>query len=259
MSASRSLDESIRGLGVIIPANNEERLLRAALDSLERSLTDITDEVLDAHVAVIVDSCRDASESIARAWKRHTDRRRRFSVAVVVVDVGNVGRARAVGCDEILKHFHAHDLARVWLATTDADSRVPPQWLRAQLRHHQLGADAWAGRVEVTDWPRHRRNGADAWQRAYDAESHPIHGASLGVSAKSYVGVNGFQPLQTGEDRALFDALLADGADIHYDASAPVATSARRHARAPDGFATALTRFDVAAHVIINERHVGLT
>jgi cellulose synthase/poly-beta-1,6-N-acetylglucosamine synthase-like glycosyltransferase len=253
------MEEAVRAVGVIIPASNEERLLGAALDAVEGSLHDVCANGLRAHVAVVLDSCRDNSEAVARAWQRRVDQRRTFCTTLMIVDVGNVGRARALGCDVILEQFRADDLAHVWLATTDADSRVPTHWLRTQLRQHQRGADAWAGRVAVTEWPRHRRGSADAWQRAYDAEARPIHGASLGVSAKAYVDAGGFPSLRTGEDRALCNALLVNGAKVHYDASAAVVTSARRHARAPDGFAAALTRFDVPTLAKVNELHVGLT
>jgi hypothetical protein len=246
----RPVEDSVRGVGVVIPACNEERLLRRSLVALERSLLTVTNPDLRAHVVVVLDSCADASAFIARKWKEQIDRVSDFDVSLIDFAGENVGRARALGCDVLLNTVAANDLARFWIATTDADSHVPAHWLRTQLRERDLGADAWAGRVAVTDWPHHRLASAAAWQRAYDAEVHPIHGANLGVIAEQYVEVGGFPPLRTGEDRALCAALIAHGARIRYDTSAPVITSARRHARAPEGFATALTRFDVRGHQI---------
>jgi cellulose synthase/poly-beta-1,6-N-acetylglucosamine synthase-like glycosyltransferase len=241
------VDRGIRRVGVVIPVCNEELLLRRSLVALERSLLDVTNHGFRARVVVVLDSCRDASADIAREWKERAHRSSAFDVTLIDFEGENVGRARALGCDVFLDDVTAEDLAEIWIATTDADSRVPAHWLRTQLREHNLGADAWAGRVAVTDWPRHRLAGAAAWQRAYDAEARPIHGASLGVVAAKYVEVGGFPSLRTGEDRALCAALIAHGAHVHYDSSAPVVTSARRHARAPEGFASALTRFDVSA------------
>jgi hypothetical protein len=238
-------DQPVRAVGVVIPANNEERLLRKALGALERSLHGIAQRVARAHVVVVLDSCHDDSGSIARTWREHMQGTPTVDVTVIDFDGENVGRARALGCDVLLERVDAPNRAQLWIATTDADSQVPQHWLGAQLHNRDLGADAWAGRVVVTEWPRHRLAGAAAWQRAYDAEAQPIHGASLGFIADMYVEVGGFAPLRTGEDRALCTALLARGAHIHYDASALVITSARRHARAPEGFASALTRFDV--------------
>ena len=44
----------------------------------------------------------------------------------------NVGAARAVGMAGLLRRTAATDPAAVWLATTDADTVVPPGWLRRQ-------------------------------------------------------------------------------------------------------------------------------
>jgi cellulose synthase/poly-beta-1,6-N-acetylglucosamine synthase-like glycosyltransferase len=249
----RVLRPSIDDVGVIIPATNEERLLQRSLAAVERSLDDI-EPAIRVHVVIVLDACGDDSGDIARTWKNHVGRSS-CDVTVIDFDGENVGRARAIGCDMFLDGVAGTDLARTWIATTDADSRVPIHWLRTQLREHDLGADAWAGRVAVTDWPRHRLAGAAAWQRAYDAEVHPIHGASLGVVAEHYVAVGGFPPLRSGEDRALCAALIENGAHVHYDSSALVVTSARRHARAPDGFAAALTQFDVPGHEV-NDREI---
>jgi glycosyltransferase involved in cell wall biosynthesis len=232
-------------IGVVIPVRNEERLLRSALEALERSVEYVERSGAGVHVVVVLDSCSDASSGIARAWQERVRRRSAFGVTVVDFDGENVGRARALGCDVLLDVFRDIDLARVWLATTDADSRVPLHWLREQVAKHDRGVDVWAGRVAVTEWPRHRLAVAAKWQRDYDAEDRPIHGASLGVNAHMYLAAGGFPPLRTSEDRGLHDALLARGANIHYDSSTRVITSARRDARAPGGFAAALTRVEL--------------
>ena len=242
------LDRSVRTVGVIVPANNEEHFLQRSLAALERALRVVAHEERRAHVVIVLDSCRDASADIADTWREQISEASAIDVTLVDFDGENVGAARALGCDVLLDLASMNDLAEVWIATTDADSRVPTNWLRAQLDAFERGADAWAGRVAVTEWPSHRMASAAAWQHAYDAEVHPIHGASLGVIAVKYVDVGGFPPLQTGEDRGLCAALLAHGARIHYDSSVLVVTSARRHARAPEGFAAALTRFDVPVH-----------
>jgi hypothetical protein len=255
----RPKEDRIRAVGVVIPVNNEEHLLGKALNAVERSLLEVAERGLHAHVVVVLDSCGDDSGSIARAWEEDVRATAAFNVTIVEFEGESVGRARALGCDVLLALFAAIDPAEVWIATTDADSRVPSHWLCTQLAAHERGADAWAGRVSVTEWPHHRRASAAAWQRAYDAEVGPIHGASLGVVAEKYVDVGGFQSVRTGEDRALCASLLSHGAHIHYDASALVVTSARRHARAPDGFASALTRYDVreytASHDEVYSRH----
>ena len=55
-------------------------------------------------------------------------------------------------------------------ATTDADSRVPSDWLVRQLAHAERGADAVAGIVEIDDW----REQPEAVRRRF-AEHYAIH------------------------------------------------------------------------------------
>lgn len=234
-----------RAVGVVIPANNEERYLHASFMALEESLRQPSVRGLRRHVVVVLDSCEDRSRSIAEHWRKRAVTTAACEVTIVDCDELNVGRARALGCDVLLGHFHTYELDGVWLATSDADSRVPAHWLSVQVNAHDHGADAWAGRIAITEWPRHRVPIAARWQRAYDAESRPVHGASFGVNAQVYLDVGGFPPLRTSEDRGLHGALVARGANIHYDSLAPVVTSARRTARAPEGFAAALTLYEV--------------
>ena len=47
-------------------------------------------------------------------------------------DALNVGAARAAGMTELLRLTPGRDPAAIWLATTDADTVVPPGWLRRQ-------------------------------------------------------------------------------------------------------------------------------
>jgi hypothetical protein len=146
----------------------------------------------------------------------------------------------------LLRNLRGVNPDRVWLATTDADSRVPRRWLRAQLLQHEAGYDVWAGRVRVTDWALHRRVLQSRWQREYESEHQPIHGANLGFNAGRYLSAGGFPPLRTGEDRALVRAMAARGAECCFDDSLRVITSARRESRAPQGFSHALNLIEAA-------------
>jgi hypothetical protein len=49
-----------------------------------------------------------------------------------------------------------------WLAFTDADSRVSPGWLAAQL---VLDADAVCGSIAVDDWSDHPRSVRDYFRK----------------------------------------------------------------------------------------------
>ena len=63
-----------------------------------------------------------------------------------------------------------------------------------------------------------------------------VHGANLGVCARAYERVGGFQPLAAHEDVQLVRDLEADGAQIVWTARHSVATSSRIDSRAREGF-----------------------
>ena len=219
-------------IGIVIPAHNEAALIDACLASICAAARhpDLAGEAVE--ITVVLDACDDATADVVATHPVHG----------LALSARNVGAARAAGASALLERG-----AR-WLAFTDADSRVAPDWLVRQL---ELGADLVCGTVEVQDWSDHLDHAAQLKQhfrRTYnDAEGHRhIHGANLGVSAEAYRSVGGFRPLASSEDLALVQALEANDARIAWSAAPRVVTSARCIARAPDGFAAAL-RFAVDA------------
>lgn len=213
-------------LGIVIPAHNEERTIA---DCLSAALAASRNPRLQGEavaVVVVLDSCCDDTQAICLAQ----------GVDVLLVDVRNVGAARAAGADWLLERG-----AR-WLAFTDADTCVSTDWLAEQL---DLEADVVCGTVAVDDWTPHEENAALI--RLHFAETYTdqdghrhIHGANLGVSADAYRRAGGFPRLACSEDVALVQALQACGASIAWSARPRVTTSARRQARAVGGFADAL-------------------
>ena len=103
----------------------------------------------------------------------------RFGALVLPQEYRSVGMARRAGVRGLLSLWPEEDPARIWLATTDADSRVPQDWLAVQLDAYLSGADMWAGRVRVAE----ESAAALRWTQRYSAERDPVHGASLGFSA----------------------------------------------------------------------------
>ena len=123
---------------------------------------------------------------------------------------------------------------------------MPPDWLAAQLA---CGADAFCGTVRVADWldfaPRVR---AAFLAGEHYEDGHPhVHGANIGLSAAAYRAVGGFPALAAHEDRALLDALERRGCTIARHAHPAVVTSARRDARARQGFGDYLLAIEAAA------------
>jgi glycosyltransferase involved in cell wall biosynthesis len=222
-------------IGIAVPAHNEQAMLQACLASLLAAARDPALEGEAVCVCVVLDACDDGSAAVVDA------QRAAFAAAGVVLDcieIGarQVGSARAAGAQQLLARG-----AR-WLAFTDADTRVSPQWLGAQLR---LGADVVCGSVAVDDWSPHAQNAEalrEHFARTYqDRDGHRhIHGANLGVCARAYVAAGGFSAVSCHEDVLLVKALEANGARFAWSAQPRVFTSARTDARARGGFGDTL-------------------
>lgn len=236
--ARRPPGKAIDHVVVVVPAADEARRIGAALDALELARGRLPPAVTSGLV-VVADGCTDATYSIARL--------RLLSPpdAVLEVALGSAGAARRHGVAHALAHLPA-PLERTWIASTDADSRVPPDWL---LRHLDIARRGWpavAGVVELdgeTDPAFLAR-----FQRHYrlpTTGSHPhVHAANLGVRADAYRAAGGWDERPTGEEHDLWRRLRRAGHAPLACGELRVATSARRRGRAPAGFAADLAALD---------------
>ncbi|MCY7307947.1 MAG: glycosyltransferase [Rhodoferax sp.] len=221
-------------IAVVIPAHNEAELAGACVASVQAAAKAPELNGEQVIVVVVADSCTDATLEIVEV----------LGAIAIVVNVRNVGIARAVGATKAL------EAGARWLAFTDADSVVARDWLAAQMRQQ---SDAVCGTVTVEDWGEYSESMRSHYARSYnDRDGHRhIHGANLGVCANAYRRAGGFPPLQSSEDVALVDALIAIGANVTWSAAPRVVTSARRNFRAPDGFGATLLRVHAqAAHAV---------
>ena len=220
----------VSAVGVVVPAHNEEKLLPACLAAL-REAAGLAPVPVD--VLVVADACTDATAAVAAA----------HGAQVIGIRARNVGAARAAGLAALLRRTAGTDPAAVWLATTDADTVVPPGWLRRQVGHADEGWDVVLGTVTVTDWAEHPAHTAAAFAAMYGFGEGPhphVHGANLGIRASAYLAAGGFEPLRTSEDHALIAAVTAAGGRVLRTGDVTVETSGRRRARAPRGFSHVL-------------------
>jgi glycosyl transferase family 2 len=216
--------------GVVVPAHNEEELLPACLAALRAAARSVR---LPVHLLVVADACTDGTAAVAAAG----------GAEVIEIRARNVGAARAAGMTGLLRRTAGTDRAAAWLATTDADTVVPPGWLRRQLGYAAQGWDMVLGTVTVTDWEEHPPHlpALFAAMYGFGAGPHPhVHGANLGLRASAYLAAGGFRPLRTAEDHALMAAATEAGCRVLQASDVTVETSARRRARAPRGFSHAL-------------------
>ena len=154
----------IRALDVVVPVHDEETQLGACLRALARSARHPLLAGIDVRLAgrprrLLRPQRRGRRGGAARGPRRHAGRM-----------PGAVGRRRrGVGAEALRRAASGCAPEQVWVATTDADTRVPPDWLVRHVRAADGGADALAGVVEVADWheqPAHVRQVFERWYRA---------------------------------------------------------------------------------------------
>lgn len=205
-------------IGIVIPAHNEELFLDQCLDAL---LVAAAHPSLDVPVRIllVLDSCSDGSASIAA----------NYPIDTLPLQAHNVGLARAAGIEWMLSH------GATWIACSDADSRVAPDWLVRQL---SLNADMVCGTVQVAEWGDLSLDVQARYQNAYQARDghRHIHGANLSFSAACYRRAGGFKAIPVDEDVQLVAAFERIGARIAWSCLPQVYTSARLASRARGGF-----------------------
>ena len=221
----------IHNVGVVVPAADEEDLLPACLDALDTARAELARHRphIEVRTVVVLDSCTDGSAAIVHA---------RTGIEAAPVSVRLAGAARNAGCALVVAGGAASD--RLWLASTDADSRVPPNWLTGMVELAEAGADFVLGTVRPAETL--PADVAATYRAAYmSADGHPhVHGANLGIRAATYLELGGWPKLGSGEDVALAARAMAAGVATIRTSRFPVATSTRLCARAPYGYSSYL-------------------
>ncbi|MFM6849218.1 MAG: glycosyltransferase [Terrabacter sp.] len=218
---------------VVVPVHDEEELLPRALAALAeatRRLSATRPEV-SVDVTAVLDACRDTSAAVVsdHPWVRH-----------VAIGRNNVGAARRAGIAVATAHL-PHDRHRHWVASTDADCVVGPDWLVDHVRLADAGADLVTGTVEPLREDLDDLTARRWWASHEVREGHPhVHGANLGVRLTAYDDAGGFEAVRTHEDVGLVQRVRAGGWTCVASAAVHIGTSGRLVGRAPHGFAAFL-------------------
>ena len=227
---------------MVVPAHDEAARIGRCVTAIDQAARHPALVGVLVEVIVVLDRCTDSTGDRALASRKRT--------LTTEVNHGSVGAARAAGMELALQRTVGAELACIWLATTDADSVVPPGWLAHQvaLRNHKF--EAVAGTVRVRSWADQPRLTPALHDGGYRAKGghryghHHVHGANLAFSADAYVQAGGFPQVATAEDHLLWTALVTGGTPVVATPEIPVWTSARREGRAPGGFAAFLRTLD---------------
>jgi glycosyltransferase involved in cell wall biosynthesis len=248
---------------VAIPAKDEAEHLPACLRALSHQVDDAGRPLPPDAFGVIVfaNNCSDDSAVIVNRAALAGP----YDIRVVEANLPKA-QAHAGGARRA-----AMDLAEAWLRaagkwsgvilTTDADSRVSPTWIYANLNAFARGADAVLGQISLDqDGERlpaalHARGKLESVYGGLLTEisarldpqaSNPwphhatISGASLALRRDVYLRIGRLPRVRLGEDKALVAALRRQDARIRFAPEVSVVTSGRIAGRAVGGVADTL-------------------
>jgi len=267
----------INRVEVVMPVHDEEHHLAAALHALGVATKALARNgpAIAVGITVVLDHCTDRSAEITARFAgpyagssaglstgvrilhrrfRNAGASRAAGVAAALGEAGpgrwesaelleGPGRLESTAPLESAGSLH---LESTWLANTDADSRVPEDWLVRQLEFADSGWDVVLGSVEP-DSAGMEPELLRSWRLRHPQEERHgnVYGANLGVRASAYRQAGGFPPLRSSEDRALVEQLRRRGFAVTATDSTRVMTSGRTIAKAPHGFGAYLRALGV--------------
>ncbi len=235
-------------VSVVVPARDEEDLIRACLDALAAQVNIPPEEY---EVLLVLDDCKDRTELRAQeAATSHPKLRLRFLGG----PGKGAGHARRIGMDAACERLLMLGKPYGLISSTDADTVVAQDWLSTQLLHAKRGARAIGGRIELAEeenlpenLSRWRQDQGTSRYQNLLAEHNEISsnilehwqfsGASLSLTAEVYREIGGLEPLAALEDEYLERVLRQRGVQIERPLSVRVRTSARQNGRADRGLA----------------------
>lgn len=232
---------------VVVPARDEETLIRTCLMALAGQKCVPAEEY---EVLLVLDRCVDGTEARAREFGAEHPA---LNLHLLYGPGRGAGHARRAGMEEACARLVSVGRPEGLIASTDADTVVAPDWLRAQLDAAERGARAIGGRIELRD-DEGLPEDVGEWRAAHDREKHlellatrppdgantghwQFSGASLALTAATYAEVGGLEPRAALEDEYLERAIERCGIPIERSLAVRVKTSARTVGRAKRGLA----------------------
>jgi hypothetical protein len=255
---------------VILPIRNEQELLAEALFPLANQRTEAGAKLpyADYEVLALINNSSDTSIQIAREFaRRHPEFRLHIFERQLPDRYAHIGYVRRLLMDSAcsrLIDMRPHGA----ILSTDADTRVAPNWIAVNLSELHRGADAVGGRIftraderapldrgiacmqrldqsyrRLVSWIESRFDPEpyDPWPR-----HHQHFGSSLAITADAYATVGGVPPRRYFEDLALYSALRRRDFRIRHSLRVRVQTSARLDGRTKFGWSRTLAEWQQA-------------
>lgn len=210
-------------IGIVIPAHNEADSISACLQSIKLAIRNVPSSI-SVQTLVVLDSCVD--DTLSKVEKAQ--------VSFLSCDFRCVGKVRDLGVRQLI------DQGCDWIACTDADSLVAPNWLTEQLNHlHHSPVSMICGVASVDNWASLSTSTREQYMAHYqDCMDHRhIHGANLSFRSQDYVVMGGFDAIACHEDVGLVKKFEQANLPIIWSNTVRVVTSSRLDARAEEGFA----------------------
>jgi GT2 family glycosyltransferase len=254
-------------VSIALPARDEADRIGACLEAIDSQFGAQVD-----HIVLVANNCSDRTTSIARGIQLRHGTTLHVQEFTFPPHLAHAGHARQVA----MRHAAALAGSDGVVLTTDADGRVDPDWLKANLAALQAGADVVCGWVELDpiEWGQIPAvlHEDDARECAYDilcdrihalldpdpADPWPRHtqhsGASIAVTAAAFAACGGVPDIHSGEDRALIDALRRSDMRIRHAPEVHVIVSGRIEGRSPGGMADTIRRRMGAPDLCLDDR-----
>ena len=240
---------------VAVPVKDEEARIAACLAALAGQV-DV--DFADILVILLLNNCHDLTAERIRALAGDLPFRLELHHVELPAPYANAGWARRLAMEAAADLVAADGM----ILTTDADTLVEADWIAANRREIEAGADAVAGYVmadpiELMELPPAiLERGSLEWEyqqldaemvARVDPDPHdpwPRHnqncGASAAITHAAYRLIGGLPPRPVGEDRALFEMVRHVDGKIRHSLDVQVVTSARTDGRALGGLSDAI-------------------
>lgn len=239
---------------VAIPVRDEAEHIGICLNAIDAQEGAAPGEI---GVVLLLNNSSDGTEGIVR----ELGPRLRYPLRIVEINSpeANAGWARRGAMNGAAEWLEEVGAKGGIILTTDADSRVPPNWIAVNARIIAAGADGVAGQIALDEADeaalpaalRARGFLEETYERLLtelnariDPERNdpwPTHwtqsGASLAVTLAAYRHVDGMPAIALGDDRAFISRLRAANLVVRHTPEIVVATSGRLVGRAKGGVA----------------------
>jgi glycosyltransferase involved in cell wall biosynthesis len=249
---------------VAIPVRDEAEWIGKCMTALSHQ------SIAADHVVLLLNNCTDSTAEIVKTFPA-APHRLHLIECNLEASSASAGVARGLAMK-----YAASLITDGAILTTDADAEVPLNWIEANLRAIEEGADAVCGRavidpVEALFTPQHLHDD-DAREVAYaqlldeiastilpdPADPWPRHtedsGASIAMTTSIFRQIGGVPDLSSGEDRALIARLRLIDARVRHDPQIRVVVSGRIEGRAPGGMAETIRRRIVKQDELVDDR-----